>query len=164
MTKITASNAVGMMESVLVRLEEPPFSQISRILIGFLLQPAVARLSTRDVAAPSLIGAFLGTLVALRILPAVLRKLLPFSQPTQTRWAERRVIAKRYDSYQWQKLLWIGIGLGSYAVLFGPAARSHIALAAICLVSGLLGLIAWRWSDGVPKRRGAQASLTHGSR
>src|SRR5438034_9218646 len=102
MTKITASNAVGMMESVLVRLEEPPFSQISRIWIGFLLQPAVARLSTRDVAAPSLIGAFLGTLVALRILPAVLRKLLPFCQPTQAIWPQRPLIAKRYESSQSQ--------------------------------------------------------------
>jgi len=41
---------------------------------------------------------FIGLLVALRVGPAVLRMVLPFSRETKDIWFRRRQIAKRYDS------------------------------------------------------------------
>src|SRR5262249_13078902 len=55
----------------------------------------------------SLIVFFAGVLLALRVVPAVLRKVLPFDAEVRTIWADRRQMAKRVDSYQWRKLFWI---------------------------------------------------------
>jgi len=92
------------------------------------------------VLAPFLVG----VLVALRVIPAVVRRLMPFSDAIQAVWGERRQLAKRCDSYQWQKLLWIGLGLALYTVLSGQYHTSRITICSVCLVSGALGLASWR--------------------
>jgi hypothetical protein len=41
----------------------------------------------------------------------VLRKVLPFSAEAKQIWSDRRQVAKLHDSYQWQKLFWVALGL-----------------------------------------------------
>ena len=53
-------------------------------------------------------------LLLLRVVLAVVRKVVPFSPELQEAWSERRRMAKLYDSYQWRKMLWIGAGLALY--------------------------------------------------
>jgi hypothetical protein len=59
-------------------------------------------------------------------------------------WAERRQMAKRFDSYQWQKLLWIGIGLTLRLAWSDRRPAALLALAVACLGAGALGLATWR--------------------
>lgn len=51
----------------------------------------------------------------LRLVPAVLRRIFPFSSEAKDLWFQRRNLGKRYDSYQWQKLFWLGLGMLPYA-------------------------------------------------
>jgi hypothetical protein len=60
-------------------------------------------------------------------------------------WAQRRQLAKRYDSYQWRKLFWIGCGLGQYILVSGDFQTPRILVCSVCLVTGALGQIRWRW-------------------
>lgn len=87
---------------------------------------------------------FLGTLMLLRIAPLVIRKLVHFDSQLQEVWASRRRLAKEADSYQWQKLFWIGIGLLSYLIVTTSRSFSEFAVTAFCLIAGGLGLVFWR--------------------
>jgi hypothetical protein len=80
----------------------------------------------------------------LRLVPAVLRKFLSFSDPVRMLWAERRMMAKRYDSYQWQKLFWVSIGLVAYIRWSGQSRTSWMILALTCLSAGAIGMARWR--------------------
>jgi hypothetical protein len=62
-------------------------------------------------------------------------------------WAERRNIGKQHDSYQWQKLFWIGLGLLPYAVAGDGLRTGQLAMMLICLVGGGAGLLFWRRVD-----------------
>jgi hypothetical protein len=87
---------------------------------------------------------FISVLLALRLLPAVFRKALPFSREVRDIWIERRQTAKRFDSYQWRKLIWLGIGLAGYAVLSKNSGGIVGALTVFCLLSGGVGTLIWR--------------------
>ena len=132
---------------MLLHLDEPPFDGVVRIALGFATLPVLERVMQRSGLQSSpwaLVPLFLGLLVTLRLVPAVLRKLLPFSPSIKSVWAERRQLAVRYDSYQWQKLFWIGIGLVGYAAATDRVWSAQGCLAAACLVSGAFGLARWR--------------------
>jgi hypothetical protein len=129
---------------MLVRLDQPPWSALYRIAIGYVMLPLFSRLFGTDAAGWCLVLWFLGVLFTLRLLPAVLRKGLPFSRELRTLWFERRQTAKRFDSYQWQKLIWFGIGLAGYAVLSGHSGGLVDALIVFCLLSGGVGVLLWR--------------------
>jgi len=89
-------------------------------------------------------------LIGLRVGPAVLRKLLPFSAEAKQIWLDRRQIAKKYDSYQWQKLFWVGLGLLPYANAGGGLKAGEMVLTAICLIRGCAGLLIWRRINAAP--------------
>jgi hypothetical protein len=86
---------------------------------------------------------FAGILVLLRVVPLCLRTLLPFSKEVQAVWFGRRMLSKQYDSYQWRKLFWIGLGLTGYTILFGDIRTTHGVLALVCLLGGGAGLWVW---------------------
>ena len=104
-------------ERTLLLLDQSPCGELYRIAIGYFLVPLSSSSSSASVH-PELTLAcwFLGVLLALRLVPVVIRKILPFPERVVAVWAERRQIAKRFDSYQWRKLVWFGIGLSAYAV------------------------------------------------
>lgn len=96
---------------------------------------------------------FLGLLIALRVVPALVRLALPFSAAAKEIWASRRALAKRYDSYQWQKLFWVGLGLLPHVATAGELQRGEILVTLVCLIGGSVGLLIWS------KVNGARASL-----
>ena len=115
-----------------------------RVVIGVLFLPALMAVSGDLVSGWGLFAAFAVLLAGLRIVPAVIRTLLPFPAPVRAAWSQRRDIAKSYDSYQWQKLFWMGLGLAAYLIVQGEFAPQPLALTATCLVAGAFGLLTWR--------------------
>lgn len=145
--KATPSSPTTPVEDLLLQVDEPPFDAFVRIAIGFATLPVLAgvtQMSGLELSGWVLIPLFLGVLFMLRLVPALVRKLLPFSPAIKSVWAERRQLAVRYDSYQWQKLFWIGIGLVGYVGVSDRVWSAQGGLAAACLVSGALGLASWR--------------------
>src|SRR5215470_10700090 len=138
-----------VMEHFLIRLDSWPWSAIWRITLGFCIPPVLRMLPGGGDAVWTTLVLFIGLLALLRIVPALLRRALPFSAEAKELWAERRDVAKRYDSYQWQKLFWIGIGLLSYVVFGGGLRNGEAVLAFICLFGGSAALWFWRRVDAV---------------
>jgi hypothetical protein len=75
----------------------------------------------------------------------MVRKLLPFSGEVQEVWMKRRQLSKEYDSYQWQKLLWFGIGMAGALSSSEASGGPGYALTGFCLVSGAIGAIFWQF-------------------
>jgi hypothetical protein len=131
-------------ERFLIGLDSGPLSVMFRVGMGLGIAP-LFRAFFGDHASIWLFPAFfIGLLVALRVVPAVLRLALPFSAEAKAIWAERRALAKRYDSYQWKKLFWIALGLLLYLVFAGNARNSEIVIVLICLIGGGVGQWVWR--------------------
>ena len=83
----------------------------------------------------------------MRVVPAVVRHVLPFSVEAKEVWAQRRYIARHHDSYQWQKLFWIGLGLVPYAVIGDGSRNGELVVTLFCLIGGGVGLLLWRRAD-----------------
>src|SRR5262245_5510620 len=81
-------------ERILVLIDQPPLSPFYRIGIGYVMLPLFYRLLGKDASSWYLMLWFIGVLFALRLLLAVLRKALPFSQEVRDIWVERRQTAK----------------------------------------------------------------------
>ena len=135
---------MSLLDSVAVRLDQAPWASLWRFALGwFIVATWVA--ATRDARrTAAFVAFFLAALLAVRLVPAVLRRLLPFSASTQGIWAERRQLAKRFDSYQWQKLFWIGLGFTMYLSLSSGVSGGLWPLAFCCLASGASGLLIWQ--------------------
>ena len=83
---------------MILALETPPWDSAYRALIGYGVMPAFLRLLGDDGSPWKLFVFFLAVLAALRIVPGILRRVLPFSRGIKTVWADRRALSKRYDS------------------------------------------------------------------
>ena len=129
-------------ERSLIKLDSWPWSAAWRVMLGIAVAPMIGVMSRDGASASGYIAVCLGLLIALRLVPAVLRHTLPVSNEAREIWKARRVIAKEYDSYQWQKLFWIGLGMLPYAV-FGGLGRGGLLIASICLIGGGAGLAYW---------------------
>ena len=68
--------------------------------LGLGIPPVFRALSGGRDGVWTSLAMFIGLLIALRIVPAVLRRALSFSAEAKELWGERRHIAKRHDSYQ----------------------------------------------------------------
>jgi hypothetical protein len=135
------------LERFLIGLDSWPVSAISRMALGLSILPIFLVLSADRDSVWTFSALFIGLLVLLRVVPAVLRRVLPFSGETKKLWAERRNIAKRHDSYQWQKLFWIGLGLLPYAFISDGLRNGELAVTLFCLIGGIAGLLFWRRVD-----------------
>jgi hypothetical protein len=132
-------------ERYLVDLDSGPSGAVCRVTLGLCIPPAFR------------------ALIGLRVIPAVLRKLLPFSAEAKKIWSDRRQIAKVYDSYQWQKLFWIGVGLLPYAAVGGGLRTGETVLTVICLAGGGAGLLIWRRINAAPPAPQIKAPAFHQS-
>ena len=131
-------------ERFLVRLDSGIWGDISRVVLGLAMLPAFRALSGGRDRIWITLALFFGLLIALRVGPAMLRRALPFSDEAKIIWAERRNIAKQHDSFQWQKLFWIGLGLLPYAIIGDGLRNGELAVTFICLIGGGAGLLLWR--------------------
>ncbi len=140
------------LERVLVDLDRPPWSAISRVALGLTILPAFRALTGNSDRIWLYLISFLGLLLVLRLVPAMLRHAMPFSSEAKAIWAGRRQIAKQHDSYQWQKLFWIGLGLLPYTVLGEVPQINEIVLTLFCLIGGTVGLLLWHRTTFQPAR------------
>lgn len=138
------------LERFLVDLDSGPSSAVSRVALGLCIPPVFRALSGGSDHIWIDLVLFLALLIGLRVIPAVLRKVLPFSAEAKQMWSDRRQVAKLHDSYQWQKLFWVGLGLLPWAIAGGGLKTGEMVLTAICLVSGGAGLLIWRRINATP--------------
>jgi len=139
----TMTSQIGFAGRVVLGLETPPWDSLYRAVIGFGLMPAYYRVFGEGGSPWKLFVFFLLVLAALRIVPGVLRRVLPFSPEVKTVWAERRALARRYDSYQWRKLFGLGCGWFAYLLVANEDWSGAWFLAIACLASGAVGLAFW---------------------
>jgi hypothetical protein len=135
--------AENLWETLARGVETPPWHAGYRLVIGFCLVPFLAWWPGGNRSDWRLFPLFILVLLTLRLVPAVARRLLPVSEALRTHWTHQRLLAKRFDSYQWRKLVWFGLGLTAYLAVNGRADAVPTGLAAACLMTGGLG--AWRW-------------------
>ena len=138
--------AMKVLEQFLLRLDSGPWSIASRFALGFCIPPVFRALSGGRDQAWITLALFVAMLIGLRVAPALLRAVLPFSTETKSVWFQRRQIAKLHDSYQWQKLFWIGLGLLAFAAVGGGLRAGEQVLMASCLLGGAAGLLLWQRS------------------
>ncbi|HBH78693.1 MAG TPA: hypothetical protein DDY39_02595 [Nitrospira sp.] len=130
-------------ERCVVLLDQYPWSIGTRIGLGFITAYVLRQLCDNGQQVWYVIGSFLAILFLLRLGPAMVRRLVPFSKEAHLTWWERRQLAKRFDSYQWQKLFWMGIGMAGYAMLGRNVGNAIGVLVALCLLGGGLGALLW---------------------
>ena len=53
------------------------------------------------------------------------------------------ILPSEHDSYQWQKLFWIGLGLLPYAVIGDGLRNGELVVTSFCLGGGSVGLLFW---------------------
>jgi hypothetical protein len=153
--QILLKDEMTTLDKILVSIDRGPFGGLVRALIGFFFLPAWS-LFDEDVDGDwTLVIAFVTLLISMRVIPALLRKVLPLSTQAKAVLAERRRIAKRYDSFQWQKLFFIGLGLACYTVVWSGS-RWSIALASFCVACGGIGIVRW-----YARASEARAGLVH---
>ena len=133
-------------DRLLLSIEAIPISVLWRAALGFGLMPAYSAVlglvGWRDSTAALLLF-LLAVLVALRMAPAVLRRLLPVSKEVSQAWAHRRVLAKSYDSFQWRKLLGLGLGWLTWMLTRHSVRIDALLLAGMFVIGGLAGQIIW---------------------
>lgn len=131
-------------ERLLAKLDEAPWGVLYRIAVGICI-PEVYFYTVGDNSQPlAFFLILLGMLGALRIIPALMRRLIVFSEDAQAIWKSRRMLAKRNDSYQWKKIFWFGLGIGLHAIISAKNRGIAIVFALACMVPGAVGLIIWR--------------------
>jgi hypothetical protein len=133
----------GSFDEFLLSLDQGLFGALYRVLLGFATIPAM-RLLGSDGSDWTLVPFLLLVLLVLRVVLALVRKVVPFSAELREAWSVRRRTAKLYDSYQWRKLIWIGAGLALYIAVSGRYWPVQIALSAFCLSTGAIATIRWR--------------------
>lgn len=131
------------MGKLILGLETLPWNILYRVVIGYGVMPVAIFFCGETPSVTRLLLVFLAILISLRIGPGVLRRVMPVSRDIKNVWAERRALAKRYDSYQWQKLFGIGVGWAAYLFLHRRTSGAPVALAAACVIAGAVGLMFW---------------------
>lgn len=128
---------------MILSVEDLPWNVLYRAVVGYFLMPAYGRLFGGNETAWKLVAFFLLVLAALRVVPGMVRRVLPFSPAVKTVWAERRALAKRFDSYQWRKLFGLGLGWTIYLIHSGQGHGAALFLAVACVAAGAIGFIFW---------------------
>jgi hypothetical protein len=131
------------LERFFISLSSGPWSAVSRVALGLSIPPVFRVLSGARGSVWAAVAFFIGFLFLLRVAPAVVRHVLPFSVQAKEIWERRRRIARQYDSYQWQKLFWIGLGLLSYAAIGDGFGNGELVVTLFCLIGGSAGLLFW---------------------
>ena len=129
-------------EKLCLTWEAPPWNAVYRIMLGFAILAAWTHTHVRN--GWMILPFFLTMLFLLRFVSYGLRKLLPFSDDTKAVWLRLRKLGKRYDSFEWRKLLWIGVGLSAYAIIFRESQLPAVVLAVLCLIAGVFGWAVFR--------------------
>lgn len=132
-----------MIERVLLNIDRGLLGASYRIAVGFAIIPAASMLLGRHALDWAIIPFLLATLLLLRGIPAIIRKLVSFPPSAREAWAASRRTAKKYDSYQWRKLTWIGTGLFLYMAVSGQLSTITVTIGLLCILAGAIGMVTW---------------------
>ena len=156
---MSLDDRLDVTDRLILGLEAFPWDICYRTIIGWALMPTFYRMGGARGATWKLMVFFLIVLALMRVGPGVFRRLVPFSAAVRSIWAERRALAKRYDSYQWRKLFGLGLGWTVYVLVAGDAWPGSVAVALLCLASGVAGVITWAHrSKGLSRHRAGSGS------
>jgi len=134
---------VETLEHLFISLDSWPGSAAYRAAIGFAAIALFRTFFGPQASLATELACFAILLAALRVLPALMRKALPFSQQAKQIWRERRFTARRFDCYQWQKLFWFGCGMLAFTLTGQALSSAEAALALTCVACGAVGLFLW---------------------
>jgi hypothetical protein len=154
---------VTLFERFLIGLDNSPWHAIFRVALGLGIPPIFQAILGNSNSVWAWLALFTGLLIVLRVIPTLSRRAFPFSPQAQEIWRNRRRFAKQHDSYQWQKLFWIGLGMLPYALVGSELGTGGLVLVVFCLISGGLGLFCWTRTPTLPsensnRRDGASRS------
>lgn len=144
------SRVTNPLERVLVRLDELPYVVLPRMVFGYFVVAVWDRLL--GARGWLLLPLFVLSLIGWRMGMMVARRVLHFGPAVSAIWLDRRQLAKRADSYQWQKLFGMGLGMAVYAASVEQRSGALVALTLFCLLSGAIGLGIWLKSRAVMTR------------
>ena len=125
-------------------IDTPPWSAVYRFAAGWVSVEISAWPFFGRFSDWSLVVALLVVLMMLRVVPGVARRVLPFAKSTKAAWGQYRQLGKRFDSYQWRKLFWVGVGVAACSIWSNRLSVATISVSTICMVAGALGYAAWR--------------------
>lgn len=132
-------------DRALLALDTFPGDTLWRGAVGYALLPTFS-VATGRYGWPQGTGGLLGFIVLVlfgtRVGAAVLRRIAPAGPAARQVWAERRKTAREFDSYQWKKLLGVGLGMFVWQAS-GTAHAGASGLAALLVVSGIAGWVVW---------------------
>jgi hypothetical protein len=131
------------LDKVYVNLDTGVPGALLRIVLGILFVRAVGLVN--PLAGPgTMIAYFLAMLFAFKVFAVVSRRVARVSSVVQSHWEWRRTLARYYDSYQWRKLLWFGIGIMMGDAPHWPETTARWVLGLACVAAGAAAEIVWR--------------------
>jgi uncharacterized membrane protein YfcA len=133
----------GMLEKVLINFDVGVSGAVLRVALGYVLVPALQVLGIGP-GPWTVVVSLLAMLFAVKVVAAVGRRVVPASDVVRSHWEWRRNLARYHDSYQWRKLLWIGIGLMMGAAIGSPGTRVQWLIGVLCVVAGGGAEVYWR--------------------
>ena len=132
-----------MLERALINFDVGVPGAIWRVVLGFLLVPSL-RVFGVEPGLWTLALSLLSILFGVKVVAVVARRAVPATAVVRSHWEWRRNLARYHDSYQWRKLLWIGIGLAMGGAFGNPETGSQWVLGAVCILSGGAAEMLWR--------------------
>jgi len=130
-------------EKVLVNLDIGVPGALLRVGLGALFVPLVEAAHPR--ASLWTLGALLlVSLFAIKVAAAAGRRVVPASDGVRAQWEWRRNLARYYDSYQWRKLVWFGVGIMIGGAVGWPGTRPQWILGLVCFAAGAAAEPLWR--------------------
>jgi hypothetical protein len=130
-------------DKLLLNLDIGPLGALARVALGAAF--AVVFGAWRPGARPGTAAAALAAvLFGLKAATAVARRLVPAPPLVRAHMEWRRNLARLHDSYQWRKLLWLGLGMVAAAAALGRTDGWELPLGAACVLGGVAAEVVWR--------------------
>jgi hypothetical protein len=131
-----------VIDSFLWHLDVGPMGALWRTALGAAFAYALSRVLP-NAGGWTAVACLAGTLLALKAAAAGGRRFVR-SPRARDEWVWRRMLASDYDSYQWRKLLWVGLGILVARSIAGTSSAWEIPVGLGCVASGAVGELAWR--------------------
>lgn len=137
-----------MPRTLLLNLDVGPLGGLLRVALGIAFVLALRRVHPGAPGAVAM-AALAIVLFGVKAVAAVARRMVPAPPAVRAHLEWRRNLARFHDSYQWRKLVWVGIGIVAAAQLGGPGDGWELPLGAACILSGAVAEVVWR-RKGLP--------------
>ena len=139
--------SIRQIDRMLFYLDTPPLDAFFRIVAGYLSFSLFCLWHGETGSDWGFVLMFVTILFSLRLAPAIVRHVFAFSPEVQVIWSQKRQLAKHYDSYQWRKLFWVGLGLAIHLIFNGRSLEYRVEwiLAVTSLVGGAIGMMVWQY-------------------